>query len=72
MRHYILAHPTKGWWVYAGTLEDEEAPNHPGYMTAIFKDDEWGVSAYTRCCNEVDRRNTVRKYMRKEGRRAKL
>ena len=64
IRHYILAHPTKGKWVYAGTLEKGETPNHPGYMIAVFKENEWGVPAYDRCCNEIDRRNYVREYMR--------
>ena len=67
MRHYIIAYPTKGMWVYGGTLEKGEAVNHPGCMVSIFRDYEWGVMAIDRCYNEINRRNLMRAYMEKKN-----
>ena len=63
-RHYIIAYPTKGKWMYGGTLEKGEKPDYPGYMIAVFRDNEWGVSAHLRCMNEIERRNYMRAYLR--------
>jgi len=64
MRHYIYAHPVEGDWLYGGPIREGENPFHPGCMIAIFKDDEWGVPAHTRCYNEMERRNFSRRYLR--------
>lgn len=66
--YYIYAHPIQGEWEMGGLLLEGDEPNHPGCMIALFKEDEWGVPAYARAWNEIERRNYSREYMRKKER----